>query len=162
MDELKTLLTHMGLTPVATAAIIIAAAIVTFLTKRALDHFAKQRAEQRERLRTYLREQEEALLKAYRRLYEGPNLLALSPHELVRLISQVDDLIMEPFTRHRSNLPNDVQAKIYNGFHSLLRQLTPKDPARPPKPEAVQALVDYRQQFLQQIESHKSVVNRHL
>ena len=95
MEELKSLLKEIGLPSAVTGAIIIAVAIVVFFAQRALKNREKQKAERRKTLHDYARLQEEALFKAYRRLYEDVDINALSPNEFRQVISQADELIME-------------------------------------------------------------------
>ena len=162
-DAIKTLLSLMGLSPAATAITIIALLIAGFFAKRMLDERQRRKVERRDTLRKYLLEQEEALLRAYRLLYEGKDLNTLSPKAFDEIVAQADDTIMGPFTRYRGALPPDVHATIYNDIHSVLAQFK-QDPTSPRiiKPEAVRKLWDYRESFLRQIEGAKAVIGAHL
>lgn len=163
MEGLKNLLAELGLSPAATAATILVVAILVFFAKRALDERQKRKSTKRSTLEKYLLDQEQALLKAYRLLYEERDLNTLSPNEFVEIVSQADDIIMEPFTRCRGVLPPDVQAKIYDDIHDVLAQFKPDPTSRhEAKPEAIRKLSQYGESFLQQIESAKIVISRHL
>ena len=161
MEDLRKLLTELGVPPVIAAAVVLMTIVLLFFVKRALDQRHRQKNYRRETLKRYLLEQEGALFKAYRINENVSGPLVMHQKELVKIISQTDDIIMEPFTRYRAELPLDVKAKIYNDIHSILTQFKP-DPtsARTVAPDAVRNLVQYRQEFLQQIESVKDVVNR--
>ena len=162
MEELKNLLKEIGLPSVIISVGIIVAGILVFFIKRALDRREKQHTESRKTLREYARLQEEALLKAYRMLYEQVDLNKLSQSEFLQVVSKADDLIMEPFTRYRANLPDDIIAGIYNDIHSVLAQFKPY-PAFPRevKPEAIDNLARYKNRFLKQIHSIGDVMRRY-
>ena len=163
MKELKNLLGGLGLPPEAIAVIVFATAISVFFIKRFLDRREKRETARLEDLRKYARLQEEALLKAFRMLYEQVDLNTLSEKEFSQVVCRADELIMEPFTRYRRDLPDDIQAKIYNELHSPIAQFKP-DPSFPREvtPEAKHALSQYRGRFLKQIESTKTVIQKHL
>ena len=147
----------------AVAAIVMGAAVFIFLLKRYLDRREKRKASGFEDLRTYAQLQEEALLKAYRMLFEQVNLTSLTEREFSQLVCRADDLILEPFTRYRRDIPEDVRTKIYNDLHSPLAQFRP-DPTRPANvtPEARLALLQYKDRFLQEIESIHALIEKHL
>ena len=163
MQQLKDLLGELGLPPVAVAAIVFATAILVFLIQRVLDRREKRETARLENLLDYARLQEQALLKAFRMLYEQVDLNTLSEEEFYQLVCRADEMIMEPFTHYRRDLPDDIQAKIYNDFHSPIAQFKP-DPARPREitPEAKHALSQYKGRFLKQIESTKTLIQKHL
>lgn len=151
----------MGLPPAVIAGIIIVAAIALFFVKRTLDQRDKQKTEKRRTLSEYGRLQEEALFKAYRRLYEDVDIDRLSQTEFLRVISQTDEMIMAPFTRYRNDLSSDVLAKLYD-IHNDLAQFKP-DPNLPSKVtrEAIHKLSAHRERFLQKIESVRDVLRRY-
>jgi hypothetical protein len=161
MEELKSLLKDLGIPPAALAGFTIIAAIVIFFVKRALNLRDKRKTERRKTLSEYARLQEEALFKAYRKLYEEVNINALSQREFLQVISQADELIMKPFTRYRNDLPADVRARIYDDIHNDLAQFEP-DPAFPSEvtKEAIRRLSAHRERFLQKIESAADVLRR--
>lgn len=163
MKDLKDLLRELGLPPEAIAVIIITATIGVFFLKRFLDRREKRKTARIEDLRKYARLQEEALLKAYRLLYEQVDLNALTQKEFAQVICQADDLIMEPFTRYRRDLPDDVQAKIYNDLHSPIAQFKFNPALRcEVAPEAKYALTQYRGRFLKEIDATLTVIQNHL
>ncbi len=163
MKDLKDLLEKLGLPPEAIMAVIVAAAIFVFFLKRFLDRREKQEMARIEDLREYARLQEEALLKAYRLLFEQVDLNKLTQKEFSQVICQADELIMDPFTRYRRNLPDDIRAKIYNDLHSPIAQFKP-DPAFPREvtPEAKHTLSQYGSRFLKEIESTLTMIQNHL
>ena len=163
MEELRNILVEIGLPPVTISAIIIVAAILVFFIKRVLNRREEIKTERRETLRDYARLQEEALRKAYRMLYEKVDLNTLSQREFLQVVSQADDLIMEPFTRYIADLPDDIKAGIFNGPHSDLAQFKP-DPtfAREVSSEAIQNLSQYGDHFLQKIASVMDVIRKYI
>jgi hypothetical protein len=162
MQELGNLLKELGLPPLAIAATVIAAAILIFFLKRALNRREKRKVKSRETLKEYARLQEEALLKAYRMLYEQVDLGTLSQKEFLQVICQADDLLMKPFTRYRADLPAAVTATIYNDIHSVLAQFKPY-PGLPREvpPEAIQKLSQYKEPFLRSIDTLRNVIGRY-
>ena len=108
MKDLTDLLEMLGLPPEAIVAIILATSMFIFFLKHFLDRREKRETTRLEDLRKYARLQEEALLKAYRMLYEQVDLNTLSQKEFSQVICRADELIMEPFTRYRSDLPDGV------------------------------------------------------
>ena len=161
MEELKTLLKDLGIPPAAIACVTIITAIVIFFVKRALDLRRERKAERRKTLSEYARLQEEALFKAYRKLYEDVNIAALSQKEFLQVIYQADGMIMEPFTRYRNDLPADVQATIYEDIHNDLAQFRP-DPtfSSDVTKEAIRKLAAHRERFLQKIKSAADLLHR--
>jgi hypothetical protein len=161
MEELKSLLKDLGIPPAAIAGVTIIAGIVIFFVKRALDLRGKRKAERRKTLSEYARLQEEALFKAYRKLYEDVNVTTLSTRDFLQVISETDELIMEPFTRYRNDLPADVQARIYDDIHNDLAQFKP-DPTLPSEvtKEATHRLSAHRERFLQKIQSAAGLLRR--
>jgi hypothetical protein len=162
LDELRKILVEIGLPPVIISAIIIVVAILVFLIKRTLNRREEIKAKKRETLRDYARLQEEALRKAYRMLYEKVDLNTLSQKEFLHVVAQADDLIMEPFTRYITDLPDDIKAGIFNGPHSDLAQFKP-DPTfkREVSSKAIQNLSRYRDRFLQKIDFVMDVIRKY-
>jgi hypothetical protein len=140
----------------------VATVIVVFFVKRALERREKQETKTRETLGKYAQPQESALLTAYRNLYEKVDMRELSQKQFLKLISEADELIMKPFTDYRSDLPPDLQARIYDDIHNDLAQFKP-DPTFPREieREAIVALFEHRERFQKKIESVVNELHRY-
>ncbi|MGH7469064.1 MAG: hypothetical protein ACRENP_14000 [Longimicrobiales bacterium] len=96
MEELKQVLNQIGVGAAAIPFVLLAAAILVFFAKRAVERRSSEKAKRLDTLQRYAAAQEKAMLEAYRMLYEQVDLAALTDKEFVRLVCAGDDLIMAP------------------------------------------------------------------
>ena len=157
MSELKALLEHLGLQPIAILIIVIFAGVGIVFTKFALQRHADKQKKLDETLHAYRGLQEEALLKAYRKLYEDVDLKALTPTELLHALNEADALIMDPLTKFRAYLDQRVVDHIYD-MHNIVAQFR-GDPALTSRvtPKAIDKLCRYKEPFEQDIEVFKKL-----
>ena len=163
MKDIKDLLERMGLPPEAILIVIITAAVFIFFLKRNLDRREKEKAIRINDLKAYARLQEEALLKAYRLLYEQVDLKSLTNKEFCEIICKADDIIMAPFTRYRRDLPEDIKKRIYDDIHCTISQFKPS-PAFPQEisEKAKHALSQYGDRFIKKIEETLAAIQSHI
>ncbi len=153
MEELKQVLNQIGVGAAAIPFVLLAAAILVFFAKRAVERRSSEKAKRLDTLQRYAAAQEKAMLEAYRMLYEQVDLAALTDKEFVRLVCAGDDLIMAPFTEYRSYLDDDVKGRVYE-LHSILAQFRP-DPVLPLwlTSASKRNLLAHKRQFLTDIEN---------
>jgi hypothetical protein len=161
MEEVHDLLKQFGLPALAIPIVIIGMGIALFFVKRTLKVRDEREKNRHDTLHVYAALQEEALFQAYRTLYEGVNLSALAPKDLVHLVEQADALIMGPFTRYRIHLDDRLQARVFD-LHNIIAQYRP-DPKFPRNvtPEAIDELLGYREHFLKDIESISDMLRKY-
>jgi hypothetical protein len=159
MNELKELLQQIGLPPTLVLIVVIIAMIGVFFAKTALQRKHEREKKKYDKLLEYQGLQEAALLKAYRKLYEEVDLKSLTPSEFRNLVSEADQLIMEPFTNYRAYMDRRIADSLFN-LHNVIAQYK-GDPTMPYTitPEAISNLCFYRERFLMDIEAFKTLIN---
>ena len=143
MEELKNLLTLLGLSPLWASVIILLAVVVAFFAKRYFDQRTKleeieathrkkleeieatyritHRAKIDDRLLEYAPVQVKALLEAYRMLYDSEVAQTAKGLGFSKIVQEADEMIMKPFTDFSSHLGDPIKSRIY-GIHSVLEQ----------------------------------------
>jgi hypothetical protein len=138
IEELKSVLTTLGLSPALISVVVLLAGILIYLVKMRLDlqssleqvkataeatyNFDRQ-AKIDDRLFDYAREQGKALKEAYRMVFENEEVQPTKRRRFVEIVKEADDKIMEPFTDFSTYLDEDIQSRIY-AVHWMLDQMT--------------------------------------
>ena len=163
MEELKKLLTLLGLSPLWASVIVLLVVVVAFFAKRYFDQKSKleeieathrkrieeieatyritHRAKIDDRLLEYAPVQVKALLEAYRMLYESKVAQTAKGPRFSKIIQEADEIIMKPFTDFSSYLADPTKSRIY-GIHSVLEQFK-YDPSE----SAIRAFKNFKEKF---------------
>lgn len=158
MEELKELLNQIGLPTWAIPVVLILTAFLLFFAKSYYNRREARAEKDYEVLRKYAALQEQALIQAFRMLFEEVNLKALTQTEFERVVSQADDLILKPFTEYRAYLDSKVISKFYD-IHNVLAQFK-SDPTFQHKPsqDAIENLLGYSDRFLKDSTALKELI----
>ena len=145
IEELRSLLTTLGLSPAWISVVILLAGILIYLvrmrlalqnsleqvkaTAKATYDFARQ-GKMDDRLFEYARLQEAALREAYRLLYENEEVETAESRRFAEIVKDADYKVMKPLTDFAPFLDQDIRSRIY-AVHAVLDQMTydPSDDA---------------------------------
>jgi len=163
MKEFRELLISIGLPPWAISVVVIAATILLFFF---ISYFRRKETKDKrndDALHKYASLQENAMLRAYRLLYEGKNIKDLTQKELEAVVSEADDIIMKPFTEYRAYLDDEIIFKIYD-LHNILAQYKPHQTLKSHQlsSEAKNNLFNYKNKFLKQVENIRKIISKNI
>jgi cellobiose-specific phosphotransferase system component IIB len=156
MKDLSELLEKLGLTVKQAVLLSIVIFVIVWFLIRYLDQRKKRREKRDEVLDNYLRLQEEALLKTYRKLYEERDLTKMSKADFHNLIKEVDELVLAPFSQYRAHLDGNVQKQVYH-IHNIINQFKGELSS-----DAITNLLSYRQQFYNDITLVKKAIEKNI
>lgn len=166
MDELKNLLTLLGLNPLWASVIVILTGSFAYFVKQYLDLRNKlkeidatykkaYRGKLDDKLIEYSALQVKSLLEAYRMLCENPAIQKAPYTQFSKAITRADALVMTPFTAYAPFLNESIKVHIY-GIHNILEQFKHN-----PSEASVKQFFDFQHEFFRLIEEAINMLSIH-
>lgn len=170
MNELRNILTSLGLNPIWASVIIILTSVIIFSLKQHLslkkklkeiqaEYESKYRGKIDDRLIAYSRLQVEALLNAYKKLYENDSMDTAKRDDFVKNLKEANILIMDPLIKYSSFLDDSTKAIIYR-INNILEQFKYN-----PSDNSIKTFKNYKGRFFNHVEEtikaiHQTVVRK--